>query len=391
MTFLSKDSIDALLFPCPALEKTEEMQLGLRELRRRLTAVRQWHTEPSPCFQPAEFLQLTDASSVLVILNPAILLSDNLIEELLWCTNQEQVCALPSDPRGYASDLVIDYASRPGFDRFVARLVGSLRHSAFDEREPWIYLVKRTALEALSKTNRELQWQEIPRLLSDRTVIANHSFVHSWADYHLNTRAEMLLMLPHTVNTLLDVGGGAGNFAHAFVRERGGQATLLELNAEAAELARAFDINVVVGDFNSLSAGPLFDCVTMLDVLEHLSNPLLALQHAHEFLRDEGYLLLSVPNAGHWSVIWDLLEGEFSYQPVGILCNTHLRFFTRRSLEQLLKDAGFKVERWENITTPIPHSFAEFLHARITTGVQVDLESVETESFHVLARRRVLS
>jgi len=387
---LSGHAIDAVLFPCPALENTEELQFGMREMRRRLSAVRQWHTPSSPTFQAAEFLQRTDAACVLVIINPAILLSDNLLAELLWCTNQEQLCAVPSDPRGYAAGPLIDYASRPGFDRFVTRLLGSLRHSPFDGREPWIYLVRRTALEALGQTNRELLWQEIPRLLSERTVIANHAFVHSWADYHLNTRAEMLPMLPRTVKTLLDVGGGAGNFAHAFVRERGGQATLLELNAEAAELARAFDIRVVVGDFNSLSAGPRFDCVAMLDVLEHLSDPLAALQHAREFLCDDGYLLLSVPNAGHWSVIWDLLEGEFSYQPVGILCNTHLRFFTRRSLEQLLDDAGFRVECWENITTAIPADFAQFLHARTTTGVQVDLESVQSESFHVLARCRAL-
>lgn len=97
-------------------------------------------------------------------------------------------------------------------------------------------------------------------------------------------------------------------------------------------------------------------------------------------------LLLSVPNVGHWSVVWDLLQGEFDYQPVGILCTTHLRFFTRRGLERLLGDARFTVERWEDVPSPPPAAFAALLDA-CPQGVAIDRASLATESFHVLARR----
>ena len=102
---------------------------------------------------------------------------------------------------------------------------------------------------------------------------------------------------------------------------------------------------------------------------------------------DEVVFAAGIYRMGHWSVVWDLLEGKFDYQPVGILCNTHLRFFTRHGLESLIVDAGFRVERWDNVLSPPPQTFANFLNARATHGVAPDLESLSAESFHVLARR----
>ena len=45
-----------------------------------------------------------------------------------------------------------------------------------------------------------------------------------------------------------------------------------------------------------------------------------------------GRLVLSVPNVGHWAVVEDLLAGRWDYLPIGLLCYTHYRFFTRRTL-----------------------------------------------------------
>lgn len=382
-----KKVIDAIVFTDVALEETEEFALGVREMRKRLPKVRRWYHVSENTIPAADFSNWSDAPWVLVILNPAILLSDNLLAELMTVTEGDHVCALPADPRGFTPGVALDYASRPGFDRFVARLAGGPRQGDYDNREPWVYLVERTALAELGAAHEQLSWNSVPALLGLRTVMAYHAFVHSYADYHLNTRSEMLRLLPADIRTLLDVGGGAGNFAHSFMAERGGQATLLEFNPQVADVARKRGIEVLVGDFGSVMATKPFDCVAMLDVLEHILDPLAALVHAHRFLKPGGALLLSVPNVGHWSVVWDLLEGKFDYQPVGILCNTHLRFFTREGLQTLIADAGFRVERWENAPSPPPASFANFLDGRVTPGVKPNLESLSTESFHVLARR----
>ena len=379
--------IDAVEFDNATLAGTEELALGLRELRKRLPQVRHWHAATGDAFAAADIPGLGDVLWLLVIRNPAILVSGNLLAELMAAADAGALCALPADPRGYRADVSLDYASRPGFDRFVARLESGPPTAAYDRREPWIYLVSGPALAGLAEAHQDLTWHSVPTLLAAGTVIAQRAFVHSYADYHLNARQEMLRLLPPAIQTLLDVGGGTGNFARAFMASTGGRATLLESNPRAAALARAQGLEVVEGDFRSLPVTDRYDAVAMLDVLEHLSDTLDALQKAHSALKQDGALLLSVPNVGHWSVVRDLLEGKFDYQPVGILCNTHLRFFTRHALETLIADADFRVERWENVSSPIPEDFADFLKGLPPSGIAPDLESLMTESFHVLARR----
>ena len=381
------ETIDVVEFAGTTLDGTEELALGVRELRRRLPPVRQWHQAMGEAPTAADFALRNDADWLVVLLNPAILISDNMLSELVAATATGAACALPADPRGFRAGIRLDYASRPGFDRFVARLESGPRAKPYDQREPWIYLVSGEALAELGANHKGLSWRQIPALLEARTAIAQRAFVHSYADYHLNTRSEMLRLLPPDIDSLLDVGGGSGNFARAFIAERGGKATLLESNPRAITQARAQGLAVMEGSFQSLPVTDIYAAVALLDVLEHLADPLAALQEAHRVLRPDGVLLLSVPNVGHWSVVWDLLEGRFDYQPVGILCNTHLRFFTRHGLETLLADAGFRVERWENVSSRPPEAFVAFLERPAAPGVMPDLEGLATESFHVLARR----
>src|SRR4029077_14026979 len=54
-----------------------------------------------------------------------------------------------------------------------------------------------------------------------------------------------------------------------------------------------------------------------------------------------GSVLISTPNVAHGDVRLALLDGRFRYTKVGILDDTHTRFFTRDSLVQFLHDAGF--------------------------------------------------
>jgi 2-polyprenyl-3-methyl-5-hydroxy-6-metoxy-1,4-benzoquinol methylase len=380
---------DVLLCDAGTLRDTEEFGLGLRELRRRVAAGRWWHSGPAqPLPSPAALLRFCTADALLVIPNPALLVSDNLVSELIAVLEHEGAsCALPADPRDAPAPWQIDYASRPGFDRYAARREALPRRSAYAGQDPWIYLLRREALAACVAKDATVAWKQIPARLGTAAAIAQRAFVHSYANYQTNSRTEMLDLLPASVTTLLDVGGGEGGFGAAFVRARGGRAVLVEMNPEAAALAAAHGLEVRCTSFATLDETEAYDCVALLEVLEHLADPLAALQKAHRLLRAGGCVLLSVPNVGHWSVVRDLLEGEFYYQPVGILCNTHLRFFTRPGLERLLGDAGFTVSAWRNQTSPPPAEFADFLAGRAGESLRPDSESLSTESFHVLACR----
>ena len=369
------------------LEQTEELKLGIKEIHKRLTTVCWWHEIDSVDIVQEDFSTWGNSDWVLIILNPAILISDNFLNELIAIANGGASCVLPADPRGYNSEVTLDYATRPGFDRFVSRLEQGVSFTNYDKREPWVYLVNQVALEQLKKDCDKLSLISIPSLLGTSTKISQYAFVHSYHDYHCHDRAEMLDMIPPEVNSLLDVGGGIGNFTRLFIAERGRRGVVLEINDQGASNAHKQGLDVLEGDFKAIQIVEKYDCISFLDVLEHMEDPWEILHKAHTVLSENGVLLLSIPNIGHWTVVWDLLEGHFEYQPVGILCNTHLRFFTRSSLESLLVETGFQIEVWNNSISAPPQEFMKISNELVKGGMKVNSESLSTDSFHVLARR----
>lgn len=91
--------------------------------------------------------------------------------------------------------------------------------------------------------------------------------------------------------------------------------------------------------------GAGFDIVVAADVIEHQRDPSRLLRQIRERLAPGGVLLLSVPNFGHWYPRIRTATGRFGYDRRGILDSGHLRFFTKRTLEDTLSDAGFEVRR----------------------------------------------
>ena len=98
--------------------------------------------------------------------------------------------------------------------------------------------------------------------------------------------------------------------------------------------------------------GP-FDIVLAGDVLEHLREPGLVLAQVRRVMVPRGALLVSVPNFGHWYVRARALLGIFDYDQRGLLDSTHVRFFTRRSIERMLRRTGFNIVRRETTGLPL--------------------------------------
>lgn len=100
-------------------------------------------------------------------------------------------------------------------------------------------------------------------------------------------------------------------------------------------------------------AGTDFDLVLAADVLEHVREPDKLLQGMKKVLRPGGTAVICVPNIGHWYPRFRTAIGRFDYDQRGILDNTHLRFFTRRSIRRLVEREGFKVRRLEAVGLPL--------------------------------------
>lgn len=390
-----------LAFTDSPLEGSAELNYGLQVLQRQWPGAMDggstpWHMARRDTAPPlAAFLADAGTNHLLVVLDPAVLGTADLPLLLAQCLDVcgEAVCAMAEDARFAVDEWAPDYITQADFERYVARRVHLPMHAPARPQEPprgpLVYMLQLDRLRALDP-QPAAAWDELPQSLGSATVLAPRAFVHGYAAYQQGSRSEMLDMLPEGVQRLLDVGGGEGGFVQAFLRQRAGAALLVEPGFQAARRARERGLEVFAGPIEQLDPESVgqFDAISFLDVLEHLEDALPALRQARALLAPGGVVLVSVPNLGYWSVVRDLAGGRFDYLPVGILCRTHLRFFTQRSLEQLLADAEFEIVRLRRHTPAVSAEQRQFVQALEAAGLPCDRDSLATESLHALARAR---
>jgi 2-polyprenyl-3-methyl-5-hydroxy-6-metoxy-1,4-benzoquinol methylase len=147
---------------------------------------------------------------------------------------------------------------------------------------------------------------------------------------------------------ILDIGCGCGANARAF-REISASAHVLgvEPNPRAAELARAACSEVFHGMSDAWLAqagAERFDAVVLSDVLEHVADPIQFLKSltGAPQVKDATWII-SVPNYGVWYNRMRTLFGRFDYAWSGLYDRTHLRFYTRSSIQKLLGYCGLEV------------------------------------------------
>ena len=157
---------------------------------------------------------------------------------------------------------------------------------------------------------------------------------------------------PHDV---LDVGCSSGYLA-APLAAAGARVVGIELDTDAAESARAYCAEVLVGDVEDMEL-PLdaasFDAVVCGDLVEHLRDPETALARLRPLLRPGGRLVLSTPNVANWAMRLSLLAGRWRYTDRGILDRTHAHLFTRRTLAETVERAGYRILELDH-TAPVP-------------------------------------
>jgi methionine biosynthesis protein MetW len=146
---------------------------------------------------------------------------------------------------------------------------------------------------------------------------------------------------------VLDVGCASGYVAAALAAKG---ATTVGIEPDPAMAAAAEDhcehvYAVTVEEARELAelTRDRFDAVILGDVLEHLVDPWATLAWARSLLAPGGHVVVSLPNAAHWSVRWSLLRGRWDYADHGLMDRTHLRFFTQRTAHELAARAGLRL------------------------------------------------
>jgi 2-polyprenyl-3-methyl-5-hydroxy-6-metoxy-1,4-benzoquinol methylase len=187
---------------------------------------------------------------------------------------------------------------------------------------------------------------------------------------------------------VLDVGCSTGYLA-AVLSATGCRVVGVEADPQAAMRARARDVllSTLVGSIDdhdvrarAAEHGP-YDAIVFGDVLEHLPHPEETLAALAAQLADDGRVVVSLPNVGHWTARRALLRGRFPREDHGIFDATHLRWFTRAGAHDLFRDAGLRVtgEAFAPAPLPLQAHVAALRHLeRVATRARPELFALQT-------------
>ena len=172
---------------------------------------------------------------------------------------------------------------------------------------------------------------------------------HTPAHEHHNP--DLLALMPRDARAVVEVGCSSGALAREYKKLNGACTyTGIEVVPENAKLARRHCDTVLELDIESADDQYFRDhldgnCWVFGDTLEHLRDPWMLLSRIRKFIPADGSIVACIPNAQHWSVQARLSCGQFRYEESGLLDRTHLRWFTRTTIAEMFRDAGYRIVR----------------------------------------------
>jgi len=140
---------------------------------------------------------------------------------------------------------------------------------------------------------------------------------------------------------ILDIGCGGGFFLHR-AKKRKFNVLGIEPSSTAAAYARSNDIPIVESTFESFvkTNKEKFDVIHAKFFLEHIRDPIQTCKDCYRLLNSNGIICFTVPN--DFNVLQKIITKELNKKPYWVVPSQHINYFSRVSLESLLKKTKFK-------------------------------------------------
>jgi len=178
---------------------------------------------------------------------------------------------------------------------------------------------------------------------------------------------------------VLDIGAGPGGVAR-------------ELDKKGCEVSVVDQYPAIAPDHVEVIAQNLddpprfdpkrYDYLLMLDIIEHLRDPEQFFDQVRAKLDYKPRtLILTTPNVAFLAQRFMLLFGQFNYGKAGILDRDHTRMFNLRSLQHLLRDAGFKIKNVRGVPAPFPKVLGDGPLGRAAVAINLALIRVSRTLF----------
>ncbi len=191
-----------------------------------------------------------------------------------------------------------------------------------------------------------------------RQFYASYDDGEQWRNLeeHFNRGVRKAVLQAKQSGTVLDVGCGSGNFLRC-MKEAGFSAFGIEPSKSGSEYGReAHGVDIyhgMIDDYLTVNYGRVFDVVTLLNVLEHLTDPAGALSQLGQVLAPDGVLAIVVPDARFHDLVGRLRrfagvsDPYWIEQPKSFLSGfklpDHLCSFQPSTIASLLRRCGFRI------------------------------------------------
>ena len=190
----------------------------------------------------------------------------------------------------------------------------------------------------------------------NREEIHNFWWEKTWLDTYSSFKEKMNLNYIEKLRffenkihgrKILDVGCGCGFFLS--VAKKGGWDTVgVDISQPATDYAKnILGLEVLHSTVSETNfPNDYFDLITMWDVLEHLDNPSGVMNELRRILKPKGLLVIETPNVLSLThliahISYKLSFGKFIYFVKKIYIPSHLFYFSKRTLVNMLRRSGF--------------------------------------------------
>lgn len=134
---------------------------------------------------------------------------------------------------------------------------------------------------------------------------------------------------------LLDIGAGSGILVEEAIN-LGFEAEGVEPSQWLQSKAKELGLPVHLGTTKNINPAYLYDVVTIIDIIEHVPNPIELLIDIHKVLKDDGIVVVSTPDVG--SIMAKLCG--FKWWNFKI---PHIGYFNKKILNTAFNNCGFKL------------------------------------------------
>jgi 2-polyprenyl-3-methyl-5-hydroxy-6-metoxy-1,4-benzoquinol methylase len=215
----------------------------------------------------------------------------------------------------------------------------------------------------------------------DTNIAININWDEYWKSRRLSRNR--LLLLHHRLITdvfrtyfeskdpnisVLDIGCGDGYFMDylrnlGFLNLKG-----IDLSSKSLEIAKLKGHNVAQMDVYELKDEECYDAIIMMDVLEHLDEPLNAIKIIKKSLKEKGFVYISVPICNSVRNRWRrLVFKETRLQQVKKIDETHIHAFTIDDFRRFAIGCGLEIEKYWLTSNPFPFFLQKFGWLQTTT------------------------